>query len=355
MAAHAAVTTGQLDQPTSPNPGEVPASTTAGGGATIDPSASQEAPSEFQLAVTAAAKKECAAFALANAATQKTKESEEIAALKLDLATQKILRLEAENSALKAEAQLAQTSAASGKDSTSGTISARQAREKLWDGLVYVPPAPDNPFFGPDPRLLLANSDRPQPFSLRGDATADALQNTHSGQKFEYAILAPILYSLHNAVHFSQNQLREVVLDPDASEKDRAFHLDALNNSLERILEWFSVRHALIVQRARVSAGNASSEMVEHLQDAVYATVGMGSTSSTWVEELANRFKDQVDVSKAKQMAFKEAKTKIDSGAGAGRGGMASGSGSGKEQKSVSFGKDSYAAAATDRKRFGKK
>jgi hypothetical protein len=95
--------------------------------------------------------------------------------------------------------------------------------------------------------------------------------------------------------------------------------------------------------------------MVEHLQDAVYATVGMGSTSSTWVEELANRFKDQVDVSKAKQMASKEAKTKIDSGAGAGRGGMASGSGSGKEQKSVSFGKDSYAAAATDRKRFGKK
>ena len=66
-----------------------------------------------------------------------------------------------------------------------------------------MPPAPDIPFFGPDPRLLLANSHRPQPFSLKGDATADALQNTHSGQKFEYAILAPILYSLHNAVHFS--------------------------------------------------------------------------------------------------------------------------------------------------------
>ena len=104
MAAHAAVTTGQLDQPTSPTPGEVPDSTTAGGGANIDPSASQEAPSEFQLAVTAAAKKECAAFALANAAIQKTKESEEIAALKLDLAAQKILRLEAENSELKAKA-----------------------------------------------------------------------------------------------------------------------------------------------------------------------------------------------------------------------------------------------------------
>jgi len=168
MAAHAAVTTGQLDQPTSPTPGEVPASTTAGGGANIDPSASQEAPSEFQLAVTAATKKECAAFALANAAIQKTKESEEIAALKLDLAAQKILRLEAENSELKAKAQLAETSAASGKDSTSGTISARQAREKLWDGLVYPPAASDNPFFGPDPRLLLANSDRPQACFAQG-------------------------------------------------------------------------------------------------------------------------------------------------------------------------------------------
>ena len=144
MAAHAAVTTGQLDlNTTSPTPGKVPASTTAGGGANIDPSASQEAPSEFQLAVSAAAEKECDAFALANAAIQRTKESEEIAALKLALAAEKISRLEAENSELKAKAQLAQTPASSGKDSTSGTISARQAREAIWDGLVYPPAASD--------------------------------------------------------------------------------------------------------------------------------------------------------------------------------------------------------------------
>ena len=86
----------------------------------------------------------------------------------------------------------------------------RRQRELEWDKLSYIAVGEfsGNPHLAPDPRVGLANPDRPQPFSLYGCKISDSFEATKSGLRFEYAILAPLLYYFWGLLQFN----REILL-----------------------------------------------------------------------------------------------------------------------------------------------
>ena len=152
---------------------------------------------------------------------------------------------------------------------TGNSRAERRKRELAWDRLPYVPVGnyEGNPFRGPDSAVHLGNRDRPQPFRLEHDPTYKELQSSNNSMKFEYEIHAPLLWYFWGISKFLSTDFKAVVLGESTAE-ERAPYVEALENSVERSLEWFSVRHALITQRARaLAAGEKNSPVLQHMQE----------------------------------------------------------------------------------------
>lgn len=131
-----------------------------------------------------------------------------------------------------------------------------------------------NSFRGPDPSIHLGNRERPQPFVLEHNPVYQEWKKQRNSMRYEYEIHAPLLHYLWGINEFVKTDFKELILG-DSSPEDRAPYADALENSFARALEWFSIRHALISERARaLAAGEANSPVIQHMQEEVYAFVG---------------------------------------------------------------------------------
>lgn len=190
---------------------------------------------------------------------------------------EQLKRLEVEKQLLEAQKSAGTSAGAQGNSlSSEGSISStstgnsradRRKREQDWDRLQYVPVTnyEGNPFRGPDPSVHLGNRDRPQPFRLDHDPVYKELEKTRNSIRFEYEIHAPLLHYYWGINEFIKSDFKGVILG-DSTAEERAPYVAALENSSARALEWFSIRHALITERARaLKEGERDSPLLQHL------------------------------------------------------------------------------------------
>lgn len=222
---------------------------------------------------------------------------------------EQVKRLEVEKQLVAAQLSVAtgsgKSTASEGSTTSSNSRADRRRREQEWDKLQYVPVGnyEKNPFRGPDPSVHLGNRDRPQPFLLEHDPVYQELKKQRNSMRYEYEIHAPMLHYLWGINEFVKQDFKALALN-DTSPEERAPYVDALENSLARTLEWLSIRHALISERARsLAEGETNSPIIQHLQDEVYAFVGSAPPTSTWLDEIHTTFRDKVSVQQLKALA----------------------------------------------------
>ena len=254
------------------------------------------------------------------------------AELKAAVLAEQLKRVEIEKELIEAKAgkSVGTNSASTGSSvssapSTGNSRAERRQRELEWDRLPYVPVSnyDFNPFRGPDPSVHLGNRDRPQPFRLDHDPVYKELEKTKNSLRFEYEIHSPLLYYFWGINEFIKTDLKSVLL-ADTTPEERAPYITALENSSARSLEWFSIRHALITERARaLKEGWKDSPVLRHMQEEVYAFVGSAPPTSTWLDDIHTAFRDKVSVAQLKALANEQAK------APSSQGGVASGIGGG--------------------------
>ena len=258
---------------------------------------------------------------------------------------EQLKRLEVEKQLLAAQQSAGASDSKGGNtQSSEGSISSassgnsradRRKRELEWDRLQYVPVTnyEGNPFRGPDPSVHLGNRDRPQPYRLDHDPVYKELEKTRNSMRFEYEIHAPLLHYFWGINEFVKSDFKSVVLG-NSTPEERAPYVEALVNSTARSLEWFSIRHALITERARaLREGERDSPLLQHLQDEVYAFVGSAPPTSTWLDDIHTAFRDKVSVAQLKALANSQANAKGGQGSGAGGSGGGGGAGKGKGAK----------------------
>ena len=223
-------------------------------------------------------------------------------------------RAEKEAAEAKLAAALAKVgSAGPTPSSTSSTaLSGRRAREQEWDSLDYVCIGDfvGNPHLAPDPRVGLVNPDRPQAFSLYGCKISAALEGQKSALKYEYQILAPLLYYFWGAQQFGHDYLEGEIARENSTAEERISLLRPYLNSLDRIYEWFLARKELLELRSGVDGTMGSDpSFLAYAQEQVYDRVGArADDGESWLSDIKDAYRIKFDAARLKSLAAAAAK-----------------------------------------------